>query len=125
MEKGCAKEQMTKAKMKKKFNTLEWNVLIHDFNRHKFVYCNVLREDLLDDILRRMHVKDAPCTKQDIQDVVQRWAMYHYWSKCEYEFIASSLFGDDELKVDAYMQLEMNIDRLTEYLIKELELDVD
>lgn len=116
---------MTKAKMKKKFNTLEWNVLIHDFNGHKFIYYNVLREDLLDDILRRMNVKDAPCTKQDIQDVVQRWAMYHYWSKCEYEFIASSLFGGDEEKIDAYMQLEMNIDRLTEYLIKELELDVD
>lgn len=113
---------MTRAKMKKKFATLEWNALMHSFNGHRFEYVNVLRDDLLDDILKRMK---EPCTKQDIQDVVQRWAMYHYWSKAECEFIASSLFGGDEEKIDVYMQLEMNIDRLTEYLIKELELDVN
>lgn len=112
---------MTKAKMKKKFNTLEWNVLIHDFNGNRFVYYNVLREDLLDDILK---LAKKPFTYKKLQDVVQRWAMYHYWSKSEWEFIASSLFGDDETKIDAYMQLEMNIDRLTEYLIRELELEV-
>lgn len=108
--------------MKKKFKTLEWNVLIHDFNGHKFVYCNVLREDLLDDISK---LAKKPFTYKELQDVIQRWAMYHYWSKCEYEFIASTHFGNDEKKIDAYMQLEMNIDRLTEYLIKELELDVN
>lgn len=113
---------MTRAKMKKKFATLEWNALMHSFNGHKFEYVNVLRGDLLDDIQKRMK---EPCTKKDIQDVVQRWAMWHYWSKVEYEFIVSSVFGGDEEKIDVYMQLEMNIDRLTEYLIKELELDVD
>lgn len=113
---------MTKAKMKKKFNTLEWNVLIHEFNGHKFIYCNVLREDLLDDILK---LAKKPFTYKELREEIQRWAAYHYWSKFEYEFIASTLFGNDEAKINAYMQLEMNIDRLTEYLIKELELDVD
>lgn len=112
---------MTKAKMKKKFNTLEWNVLIHEFNGHKFVYYNVLREDLLDDILK---LAKKPFTYNELREVILCWASYHYWSKFEYEFIASTHFGNDEEKIGAYLQLNMNIDRLTEYLIKELELDV-
>ena len=51
--------------------------------------------------------------------------MYHYWCKCEYEiFIGSFLTKEDDLeKIDAYRQIEMNLDRITEYIINELKID--
>lgn len=111
---------MTKAKMKKKFAKLEWNVLLHNINEHKFKTYNVLREDLLDDILKLIK---TPYTYYMLEKVVNSWAIYHYGHRAEYEIVISDLLGFDEAKIDAYMQIQMNLKRLTEYLIKELELE--
>lgn len=51
--------------------------------------------------------------------------MYHYWSKCEHEILVGDLFTeeDDFKKIDAYRQIEMNLDRITEYVINELKIN--
>lgn len=111
---------MTKAKMKKKFAKLQWNALIHEPNEHRFKTYNVLREDLLDDILKLIK---TPYTYCMLEKVVNSWAIYHYGHRVEYEIAISDMLGRDEAKIDVYMQIQMNLERLTEYLIKELELE--
>lgn len=49
--------------------------------------------------------------------------MYYYWSKCEAEIAVGGLFikSIEELeKIDIYSQLQPNLDRITEYVIKEM-----
>lgn len=108
---------MTKARMKKLFGKLHWNVLRHDFNSHKFEVYDIMREDVLDDIYK---LKDK--SYEAVKEAIRKWAMYHYWSKCEYEFIVTDLWNKDEEKIDAFRQIDMNLDRLTEYVMRGLEL---
>ena len=45
--------------------------------------------------------------------------MYYYWCKCEWEILIAPLIGDfdkESVKIDVYMQLEMNWDHYIKYL---------
>lgn len=110
---------MTKAKRKNKFNKLEWNVLMRSLDRNKLEVYNVLREDLLDDIEKLIK---KPYTREDLERCVKIWGRHHYWSKVEYEVVIRDMFDHFEEKIDVWKQIEINFDRLMDYLIKELEL---
>lgn len=78
-------------------------------------------EEIHKEIVQRKTIKNYTELKQYIKS----WAMYHYWSKCEHEILVGGLFSnwDKYGKIDAYRQIEMNLDRITEYVIKELKID--
>ena len=45
--------------------------------------------------------------------------MYCYWCKCEWEILIAPLIGDfdkESVKIDVYMQLEMNWNHYIKYL---------
>lgn len=51
--------------------------------------------------------------------------MYYYWSRCECEIAVGDLFAkypDEYEKIDAFRQIEMNLDRMVEYIIRELDI---
>ncbi len=97
---------------------LEWNVLIHDFNKDKIKKYNIFRADLFEKI------KKAECkTFTELREIINKWARYHYWGRAEYEIAVGGLFSkypEKFEKIDIYRQIEMNLDRITEYVGKNL-----
>ena len=107
--------------IKKRFPKLEWYALILTPNDKNLEPYNILREDLLKDILKLL--KNNPnYTYSDLKEVIRRWACYHYWCKFEYEFDVWTLLGDRVKKISVWEQIEPNLDRLTEYIKQELML---
>lgn len=61
-------------------------------------------------------------TKDQFREFIDRYFMYHYWAKCEWEFIVSSWPNNNkEVKVDAYSILRPNIPVIAELLWPEVE----
>jgi hypothetical protein len=52
--------------------------------------------------------------------------MYHYWSKCEAEMFVSGFGRNDEPeKVDIWQQIEMNLDRIVDYVNIQCDLKLN
>lgn len=105
-----------------------FNVIIHDFNGKKFVPYDImpylLRE--YEKLVERNKEGDSyykvPKTKAEFEDFIRREAMHQWWSRCEYEIILQSWpQGNCEEKWDVYDQILMNIDRVTEIFIENVE----
>lgn len=103
---------------------LEWFAIMEDFNKNKLQYFNVLLG------IGDKEIKNLKklTTYNDVKQELRSYLMYHYWCKSEYEVIVRSLHHrpdrDNEFKIDIWYQLEPNLDRITEYVIKELNLIV-
>ena len=112
--------------MKTKNVKLEWNVLLAASNTNKIINYNVLDKELVE-ILHKEIVKKKTITKfEQLKETVNNWCKYYYWSRCEYEIGVGGAFAkypDEYEKIDAYRQIEMNLDRICEYIIKELKIE--
>ena len=76
-------------------------------------------------------------SKKELKSFVDSQLMYHYWSKCEYEFIVidwpfrvkeNNLVDIDEnrpMKIDVYSQVKPNIDLIVDNLWMELEKKIN
>lgn len=104
-------------------NKLEWYVMLHDFNNDKIIKYNVLDDSYIIDSIKKAVKKKEITTYDDLKEFTKRKLMAQYWSRTEYEILVSGMFTKSEpKKIDAWYQIEMNLDRLIEYLIKELNL---
>lgn len=102
---------------------LEWYVLQHDFNSGKIIMYNILGEDwynLIKEARKKKHFNNRETFKMWLR----KEFMYYYWGKSEREIIVSGLFVKDEekdrFKIDAWFQIEPNLDNICDYLIKEM-----
>lgn len=100
---------------------LEWYALREDFNKRKIENYNVLSgwEEKIKKARKNKQFKDYASLKEWLR----KEFMYSYWSKCEAEIAVGGLFikSIEELeKIDIYSQLQPNLDRITEYVIKEM-----
>ena len=114
--------------MKIKNVNLEWNVLMADDNNKKIVNYNVLDDELVQRLHTKIVKKKEITNYEQLKEDVKRWCMYYYWSKCECEIIVGDIFGEypeEYKKIDAWRQIEMNLDRMCEYIIRELRIDFD
>jgi hypothetical protein len=112
---------------KRKNKNLEWYAFYQDFNNTELVFTNVLDIEVVEDILKRVKSK-SDFRKIDsydtLKEALRSYLMWRYWCKSEYEVIVSNWTGKDfEKKIDIWYQLEPNLDRITEYVIRELQLD--
>lgn len=100
---------------------LEWYVLRHDFNKKKIIRYNVLKnweEDLK--IARRKKKFDS---KETLKEWLRKELMYYFWSKSEHEIAVGGLFSkypEEFEKIDIWYQIELNLDIMTDYIIKEM-----
>lgn len=96
---------------------LEWNVYIYDFNNKKIKPYNIFYKDCIKEI-----VNGVVENRIDLKQAILKWARYHYWSKTEYEVLIGGVFDlpSNFEKIDIYYQIEMNIDRITEYIYHKL-----
>ncbi len=97
---------------------LEWNVLFNDFNSDKIVKYNIFYNGWEKEVL-----KNNPKTLSELKEEITKWAKYHYWCKTEFEIAVGGLFSkypEKFEKIDIYRQIEMNLDRITEYIYRNL-----
>lgn len=103
---------------------LEWNVLIYDLNSRKIKLYNIFRNDFILEIRNKSKSKKIK-TYLELKEYINNWAKYHYWSKSEYEICIGGLFSkypEEFEKIDIYRQINMNLDRITEYVNNRLKI---
>jgi len=92
-----------------------FNVIIFDFNSKKFESYNVI--PYLVDCYNNS--KNKPKTFDEFKEFIRKQAMYQWWSRCQYEIIISDWPSSGiEEKWDVYKQVMMNIDIVTNLVMK-------
>lgn len=110
--------------MKYKSVKLEWNVLYYDFNNKKVKPYNIFNDNIKERIYKDIKAKKINSYKE-LKQVIDGWAHYRFWSKTECEMAIGGLFvtyPDDFEKVDMYKQIEINLDRIVEYIINTMQI---
>ena len=110
--------------MKVKNANLEWKVLRHDFNSDKIVEYNVFS----DYFVNKLHIairKKEVANYEQLKKYIKNYFLYYFWCKSECEIMVGGLFTKEPnlTKIDIYTQLKMNLDRITEYVNRELRID--
>ena len=103
---------------------LVWKAFRYDINTDKLEVFNVIDDGLIEDIEKANKKKEIN-SFNDLREVIRKYFMWRYWSKAEYEVIVSSMWDDSHIydtKIDVYWQLEMNLDRIVEYINREMEI---
>ena len=102
--------------MKKKH--IPFNVINFDFNSKEFESYDVMPY-LINCYKNVKRKKECPKTFDEFKQFVESKSMYMYWSRCEYEIILSDWPGQNiNKKIDIHEQLMMNIDTVTDILMK-------
>ena len=109
--------------MKIKKSNLEWYVLLYDFNKKKIINYNVMNG--IAELISKKIKNGTIYNKETLKEFLKKEYMYRYWSKAEYEILVSGLHNnanDDMEKIDIWRQLEMNLDRIVDYINIECDL---
>ena len=102
--------------MKKKY--IPFNVINFDFNSKEFESYDVMPY-LINCYKNVKRKKECPKTFDEFKQFVESKSMYMYWSRCEYEIILLDWPGQNiNKKIDIHEQLMMNIDIVTDILMK-------
>ena len=95
-----------------------WYVFREDFN--EIMVFNVFKHytfynEIAKEIKKWKKTQDTATLEKEIKG----WAMYCFWSKCEYEILLNSWVRKDTpaLKIDIYDQLCMNWDSFFKYIL--------
>lgn len=95
----------------------EFNVIIYDFNRDKFIPYDVIP------YFKEEYYKGDYnfISFDDFKEFVRSRSIYRFWSRCEYEIVLVDWpCHKHNEKWDVHKQIEMNIDVITQILIEEV-----
>jgi len=93
-------------------------VLNYDFNSKKMVMYNIFNNARLTEGIDELIANFI--TYEDFREKLKNLLMYCFWSKREYEIMATDLFEDDPgkwEKIDIYYQVLPNIDVIAKIII--------
>lgn len=109
--------------MKVKNVNLVYNVLLYDWNMKKVVNYNVLTCLDLDKIRKKILKKEIS-NYDELKEYLKLEFMHYFWSRSEFEISVGDLFCREETfeKIDAYRQIEMNLDLIVKYIISEMKI---
>ena len=117
-------DDMVKRKRKSTSEPLEWNVYMEDFNRKRIRVFNVFNHWSFLEACRKACKKfKGEDQVKELEEEIRRWAMYLFWSKCEYEVIITGWpppredSGFRDRKVDIYEQLSLNWNYFFKYIL--------
>lgn len=113
--------------MRIKNKKLVWNVLLHDFNSDKIITYNVFGDEFKENLYKEYRKKKIN-NKLELKEYIKSKMMYRYWSRCEYEIAVGGIHSkhpENFEKIDAYYQLEMNLDHIVDYINDYLEMNLD
>lgn len=109
--------------MKIKNVKLVWNVLLHDFNKDIIRNYNIFGNESPKEISNRIK-KNNITNYNDFKESMRNYWMHDYWSRREYEILVSGLsLKSQPQKIDVWRQIEMNLDRILEYIINEMKIE--
>lgn len=111
--------------MKVKNVKLNWNAYYYNFNKECIECMNIFYGSFPNQLYTYL-TKIKTYTYDNIKQYILDWAQYNYWSKVEYELYVCNVINnvkDVRVKIDVYNQICINIDRICEYIIKEMEID--
>lgn len=118
--------------MARKRKQLEWYCMEWGVNG-KLQFFNVMYAIDIDDLKKKLRYKGTRPNKynsiknyNELREYLGREFMYHFWCKCEHEIIVNSWPDHDESteeKIDVFDQIRPNLDRITEYVIRELKIN--
>lgn len=113
-----------------KNNNLEWYVLYHNNNKREVTKYNVLAGQTFIDTLMRNIKNKIIYDKKTLKEFLKKEFMHDYWCRSEYEILVTGLHTKiDEStllkKIDIYTQLEMNLDRIVDYINSECNLKLN
>lgn len=109
--------------MKIKKVNLSWKVLDHDFNNDKIINYDIFWKGSPEVIAKRIKTEKIN-NYNDFKESMKRMWMHDFWSKSECEILVSGLHTRVEpTKIDIWDQIEMNLDRILEYVIKEMQIE--
>lgn len=105
-----------------KKNIISFNVINFEFNSGKFEAYDVMPYFIR---CYRDEKKDKrPVTFDEFKEFVKSKSIYMYWARCEYEIILSDWpNGSKRKKIDIHEQIMMNIDIVTDVLMKNVLFD--
>lgn len=101
---------------------LKWYVLSHDFNKKKIINYNVFGESFEKQLKKDRKKKFS--NREELKEYLKHEFMYDYWCRAEHEIAVGGLFDkypEEFEKIDIFRQLEMNLDNITDYVIKEMK----
>ena len=104
---------------------LEWYVFHENTNQKEIEPFNVFNSVRFYEYLLKLkkELKKKNETFEWFSKELKEYAMYCFWSKCEYEVIIKPLFGEKpELKIDIHTQLNLNWDKFARYVFDNLKL---
>ena len=115
--------------MKIKNVKLEWYAFRYDSNKDKLVFTNVLAY-IEEDIAKKVKKgkKDnwyAVYDYNSFKEWIKLQLMGDYWSRSEHECLIGDVCSNPEEtleKHDIWWQLEPNLDRICEYIIREMDI---
>lgn len=100
---------------------LSWKVLNWDSNKNEVVNYDIFGKHY-EDKLKKARKNKKFTNRLELKEYLRRDFQYQYWSRSEYEIMVGPLsckFNKLE-KIDVFRQLEMNLDRITDYVISEM-----
>lgn len=111
--------------MPKQYNP--FYVLLWDFNKkeiERFDIIEPLIAGLNEDKKKGYRVfcdNKKPETFDDYKKFILSYCRYRFWGKCEYEVVINGFppFGESK-KIDAFYQIEMNIDIITQHFMSQV-----
>lgn len=110
--------------MKIKNVKLEWYVLNHDFNSDTIVNYNVLSDCDKEAVGKAIRKKEVTCY-DELYEFLRRRFVYQFMGRAEYEIAVgglSSKYPDKFDKIDVYRQIKMNLNHITDYIIKVMDI---
>lgn len=102
---------------------LEWNVLLFDWDKKTTINYNIFSYGFIEIVNKKLNNNELN-NLDDLKSLILRWCR-RYRNKGEYEMLIGHLSIRDVRsleKIDVFRQIEMNIDRIVEYINKELNL---
>ena len=109
---------MTKNKAKKMVDKMEWIAFRWDFNLDQICWFNIFECGYFYNSIIKLLTKEE-LSYEEFSKEVKSELLFQYWSKCEYEVVVRDLIlNHNEKKIDVYDQVNPNLDKLVDYIIK-------
>lgn len=109
--------------MKIKNANLSWKVLNHDFNKDKIINQDIFYSTSSEEIAKRIK-RDKIDSYEKFRESMEIYFKNQFWCRAECEIMVAGLHTRVKAeKIDMYRQIEMNLDRILEYIINEMQID--
>lgn len=99
----------------------EFNTIIYDVNKRKFETYDIM--PYLIDEYKATKKKDRPKTFDECKEFIEKWSMYRWWARCQYEIIIVDWPNQSHSeKWDIHKQVMMNLDIIIEVFMNNLNI---